>query len=313
MIIMEKNALTHYPVLLLQWFRSSIKKNPTKNPTKFWTETNVSAHHNFSSREESLNYLDWRNSLYRFYEDLLPCSGFDGKTVLDFGCGPGNDLVGFLEYSHPNKIIGVDISSSSIEEAKNRIALHNTNGIAIELLNIVDGVIPLPFKDCTFDYIHCSGVLHHIKDMDSILKEFRRILKDDGFIRIMVYNRDSIFFHLIVAYQRRVLDGLDQYVSIDEAFRKSTDGESCPISRCFTKEDFSKICERNGFMAKHLGNALSDHENMKLHLIPSALSDISLEKEHRNFLKRLEYDRFLRPLYQNEVAGMDACYEIRKK
>jgi ubiquinone/menaquinone biosynthesis C-methylase UbiE len=305
---MEGPVINNIHKHIYRWFRSVIKKNPTK----FWTDVNVTAHHIFSSREESLDYFNWRNSLYLFYEDLMPCAGFDGKMILDFGCGPGNDLVGFLEYSHPKNIIGVDISSSSIQEAKKRVTFHNDKRIPIEIMQISDGVFPLPFDDATFDYIHSSGVLHHVQDMNAILKEFHRILKDEGFIRIMVYNRDSIFFHLFVAYQRRILEGSDQGVPIEEAFKRSTDGESCPISRCFTKEDFMKICERAGFEVKFLGNAISLGEMDRISLIPSAISDLSLEKEHRDFLRKLEYDQFNRPLYNQEVAGIDACFEVRK-
>ena len=44
--------------------------------------------------------------------------------MLDFGCGPGHDLVGFATVSRPARLIGIDVSPSSIAEARERLSLH---------------------------------------------------------------------------------------------------------------------------------------------------------------------------------------------
>ena len=62
---------------------------------EYWTRHNVTVHHPFTSVEDSLNQLEFRNQQYPGYIDLLPVSGKDGMAVLDYGCGPGHDLVGF--------------------------------------------------------------------------------------------------------------------------------------------------------------------------------------------------------------------------
>ena len=72
-----------------------------RNSEEYWSGHNVTNHLSFRSAMESLRYLDWRNDQYIGYIDLLPVCGHDGEAVLDFGCGPGNDLVGFLKYSKP--------------------------------------------------------------------------------------------------------------------------------------------------------------------------------------------------------------------
>src|SRR5437016_1460420 len=90
----------------------------------YWTDYNVTNHRRFASAEESLNYFHWRNAQYHNYIEMMPVDGHNGKAVLDYGCGPGNDLVGFAEYSKPSGLFGMDISSSSIAEAKARLSLH---------------------------------------------------------------------------------------------------------------------------------------------------------------------------------------------
>ena len=90
----------------------------------YWTEHNVTSHLLFANTEESLEYFHWRNAQYYNYIDLMPVSGYCNKAVLDFGCGPGHDLVGFGVYSKPSRLVGADLSSSSLAEANVRLKLH---------------------------------------------------------------------------------------------------------------------------------------------------------------------------------------------
>ena len=52
---------------------------------------NVTQAHKGASRSrlESLDYFHWRCDQYSGYLDLMPVKGFDGKSILDFDCGPG--------------------------------------------------------------------------------------------------------------------------------------------------------------------------------------------------------------------------------
>ena len=108
----------------------------------------------------------------------------------------GHDLVGFLEYSKPEKLIGAEVSSSSLEEAEDRLSLHNDAVAASSFFSIRKPRVFL-FDGQSFDYVHSSGVLHHVPNLVQVLKELRRILKPDGICRVMVYNYNSIYLHLI--------------------------------------------------------------------------------------------------------------------
>ena len=99
----------------------------------YWRRHNVTAHRVFNSVAESLAYFDWRNDQYPGYIDLMPVTGVDGKVVLDFGCGPGNDLAGFATFSKPTRLIGMDVSITSLAEAESRLRLH---GVQAELVKI---------------------------------------------------------------------------------------------------------------------------------------------------------------------------------
>ncbi len=291
-------------------FRSRIHAPPDgsgETSAAYWTRHNVTQHERFTSRAHSLEYLAWRNAQYLFYDALLPAAGHDGEVVVDYGCGPGNDLVGFLERSRPGRLIGVDVSSASLAQAKERLALHP--GTA-ELILIREDEGRLPFEDASVDYVHSSGVLHHTPDPLEIMREFRRILRPGGRAGIMVYNRASLWMHLYVAYQRRILQGIDATCSLEDAFRRSTDGPDCPISTSYEPAQFLSLCAEAGFDGRFVGAAISLHE---MGLLPgryAALQDPRLPAAHREFLGALTFDDYARPRHNGEVAGIDAVFEL---
>lgn len=278
--------------------------------SEYWTEHNVTLHQQFNSRQESLDYLSWRCDQYPGYDKLMPCSGFDGKVILDYGCGPGHDVAGFIEYSDPLKVIAMDVSPISLDEARQRLDLHNkADRVEFKLIKEYQGI---PLEDNSVNYIHSSGVLHHVPDLPEILKNFYRILRQDGIVRIMVYNYNSIWAQLYVPYVRQILNGIDRGVDFKTAFRRSTDGENCPISNCYTPDEFISICNTAGFKTKFCGAAISMTEMAMLHHRFSAIANLNFKKEHRDFIKELTYNEQLFPLYKGQVAGIDSVFELRK-
>lgn len=275
----------------------------------YWTEHNVTGHRTFLSAEASLADFRWRNAQYFDYIDLMPVAGADGLTVLDFGCGPGYDLVGFATESRPARLIGVDVSSSSLAEAKARLALH---GAGPELHHHDVTKAPLPIAAATVDLVHSSGVLHHMPSMEPALVELRRVLKPGGRAQFMVYHADSIWLHLYVAYERQILQGLDAGLDLPAAFQKSTDGPDCPISRCYTQQSFTDLVTRNGFAFEGFGVAISAWEMSLLHKRFAAIMDPALPEVSRDFLARLTFDERGLPLARPGVpAGIDGCYRFR--
>jgi ubiquinone/menaquinone biosynthesis C-methylase UbiE len=282
---------------------------PSPDPQTFWTQHNVTSHHRFTSAAESADYFDWRNAQYPGYIELMPVSGFDGAAVLDFGCGPGHDLVGFGTSSKPSRLVGADVSSSSLAESRHRLALH---GIPAELIELMPGA-PLPFDDDTFDHVHSSGVLHHLPDPEAALRELRRVLRSTGTASVMVYNSNSIWMHLKVAYQRTLVEGLYPDLTLEERFARSTDGENCPISRSYLPEAFVELAGRAGFAAVFAGAAISLIELDLLPLRNRALMDLRLPAASRRFLATLTFDHQMMPCHDGHRAGIAAIYHMRRR
>ena len=277
----------------------------------FWTGYTV-RNKEFTSAEESLAYLEWRSYEYPLFHELMGLWGDHSKeTVLDFGCGPGNDLVGFLAHGNAKHVIGVDVSVTSLGLAKSRLRLHGIDSSRYALVKTIDTAPWIPIPDASVDCIYSQGVLHHTSNPAAILDEFHRILRPGGTASIMVYNYDSLFLHLYVAYWRQVVLGLDPG-PIEAAFQRSTDGVGCPISTPYHASDFSEMCKQAGFSGCFVGGYFA---KLELDLWASeryrAFEDNRLADEHRAFLRDLVMvDGY--PTLNGLPAGIGGVYRLTK-
>ena len=278
--------------------------------TDYWTHYNVTLHREFGSAEESLAYLHWRNDQYFGYGELMPVSGQDGRVVLDFGCGPGHDLVGFATASKPKRLIGVDVSPSSLAEARARLGLHRAD---CELIHLDAGAADLPLATASVDYVHSSGVLHHVPDPLGWLREFRRVLRPGGEARVMVYNHDSVWMHLFVAYMKRLIEKAFIHLTLEQAFARTTDGEDCPIADVYRPAEFVALAAQAGFDAGFSGAAVSIHEAKILPYRFDAIQDRRTPEPSRRFLLELTIDRHGFPRYRGHRAGIDGCFLLRPR
>lgn len=265
---------------------------------------------NWVDAKSSKEHFLWRNAQYPGYIELMPVSGgANGMVVVDYGCGPGNDLVGFTEFSSPAKLIGVDVSAAALATSKQRLALH---GRSVELLHIKEDDNYIPLESESIDMVHSSGVLHHAKNLEASLTEIRRILKRGGKLKVMVYNYDSLWLHLYTAYVLQIESGLYNDIEILDAFRYITDGADCPISRCYRPTDFLKLVKSIGFDGHFKGASIS---LLELELLPkryAAMRNRTLSREHREFLYALHFNQSGYPTINGVVAGIGACYEFTK-
>lgn len=265
----------------------------------FWSANHVPAP-DARSVADSLNHYSWRNRQYLGYLEMMPVAGADGKVVLDFGCGPGSDLVGFGHYSRPARLIGIDLSAQALALARQRLQLH---GIQAELLHQMPTSERIPLETGSVDLVHSSGVVHHTVDPRAVLAEFRRVLRPDGHAQIMIYHYDSVYVHLNVAYERIVVEQRYGGMSLREAFSHTTDGEDCPISRCYTFEEFGELAVSAGLRCEFVGAAISMMEMRSLPLRFDALQDERFNTQSAEFLYELAFNERGLPVYRGRVAG----------
>ena len=110
----------------------------------------------------------------------------DHFRVLVAGGGTGDATIFLAEQlRHTNaEIVYVDISLASMEIAKKRADIRKLTNITWHHHSLLD-VADLGIG--TFDYINCSGVLHHLADPAAGLQALTNVLSDKGAMGIMVY------------------------------------------------------------------------------------------------------------------------------
>lgn len=286
----------------------------TDDVGRFWNKYTVRSAP-FKTRKESLDYLAWRSSAYPLFPELMNLWGnHAGKVVLDYGCGPANDLVGFLEYSKAKQIIGADVSMAALKLASHRLGLHKEADLSrVRLLHLsdTDPVIPLPDK--SVDYINSGGVLHHTNNPLAILKEFHRILKDGGEACIMVYHRDSLWMHYRVIYELKTLERYFKHLNIEESYARTTDERSCPIARCYRPEEFLAFTSAAGFRGEFRGAYFSlDELNLYKKHGMQPLKHPRLAEEHKRFFRELTVGPDGYPQHRGVHPGNSGVYQLKK-
>jgi SAM-dependent methyltransferase len=111
-------------------------------------------------------------------DELKPAGwSWEGKRVLDFGCGAGRTLRHFLPDAGQMEIHGCDIDERSIRWLDENLAPLQVFPVGNEP--------PLPRPDGSFDAIWAVSVFTHIDpNWAEWLLELRRLLSDDGWLLV---------------------------------------------------------------------------------------------------------------------------------
>lgn len=133
--------------------------------------------------------LDVINVLNHFgFNGRIPLRGNEKFRVLVAGGGTGDAII-FLATALENfnvELVYLDMSQSSINIAKQRAEVRNLNNITW----IQNSILNIPELEIgNFDYINCSGVLHHLESPSDGLKALKSVLKPKGIIGLMVYGQ----------------------------------------------------------------------------------------------------------------------------
>lgn len=129
------------------------------------------------------NDLDeYRFDKLRYLPKVLNFSRFEGKRLLEIGCGAGVDLVRFVQAG--SQACGVDLSNTAVDLAKKNMKLR---GLKADL-RVMDGEA-LEFPDASFDVVYAHGVIQYTARAQKMIDEAFRVLKPGGEFIGMVYNR----------------------------------------------------------------------------------------------------------------------------
>ena len=126
----------------------------------------------------------YRYSKLGYLPGLVGFERWNGRDVLDVGCGAGIDLVHFAHAGA--RAAGVELSRRSLTLAHLYLEVEKRQALLVQ----ADGTC-LPFKDESFDLVLCHGVLPFAPDPAGIVADCRRVLRRGGLAIFVAYNRRS--------------------------------------------------------------------------------------------------------------------------
>lgn len=126
--------------------------------------------------------LEYRQQLLDWIEPVQP-EFFQGKVVLDGGCGKGRHLQVSSSLG-AELVIGVDLGEAAYLARESTRALRNVEVVRGDMLC-------LPFKDGIFDYAYSVGVLHHLPEPRSGFASLLSKVAPGGYFSAWVYGYEN--------------------------------------------------------------------------------------------------------------------------
>ncbi|MCB2354197.1 class I SAM-dependent methyltransferase [Clostridium estertheticum] len=126
-------------------------------------------------RDNKINYNNIQEK--PAMQSLLP--DMAGKTVLDLGCGFGENCVNFLNRG-ATRVVGVDISEKMLSIAKVDNAFENIEYIHLDMNDI-------SIIEEKFDIVYSSLAFHYVKSFSKLLRDINYLLKDNG---LLIYSQE---------------------------------------------------------------------------------------------------------------------------
>jgi SAM-dependent methyltransferase len=135
----------------------------------------------------------------------LEPSDFEGKLILDAGCGLG----GFCEYAlswGARQVVGVDLSEA-IDAAHERL------GDSVTLVQA--DLLRMPFPAGSFDLGYSIGVLHHLEEPERGFRALAEMVRPGGYVFAWVYGRENNWWivHLVDPLRKHVFSRLPKWAT----------------------------------------------------------------------------------------------------
>lgn len=132
------------------------------------------------------------------------------KTCLDAGCGYGR-VTEMLAGLGAEEVHGVDIGEQCIRKTNERV--NTFSNVHIRIGDVMD----LPYVNDYFDFVFCSGVLHHTLNPYKGFVELARVTKPGGKIVVGVYSKGG--FRWLITNLLRFLTKFVPYRAVMKLLR----------------------------------------------------------------------------------------------
>lgn len=111
-----------------------------------------------------------------------------GMTAMEFGAGTGH--LSFILKDHLKEITLIDSSEGMVKVLHEKLRTAKTDNLKVVKADLENEIFPAQGFDLIFTHL----VLHHVEDVDAIIKKFSNLLNPGGFIAVAdLYTEDGSF------------------------------------------------------------------------------------------------------------------------
>ena len=146
------------------------------------------------------------------------------ERALDLGCGDGRLTLRLAA----RRLVAADVSRVALERARQRLPA-DTQFVELE------PDVALPLEDGQFDLVLCAETLEHVRDVQLLLSEARRVLRPGGMLAVTTpkHSRLTALKLFVFGFER----GFDPF---------------SPHVRFFTKRSLTRALHELGFDLRSL-------------------------------------------------------------
>jgi ubiquinone/menaquinone biosynthesis C-methylase UbiE len=112
---------------------------------------------------------------------------FEGARVLDVGCGDGFIDLGICKTLRPQKVMGVDLEITDVEQLRHLTKRNLNEELPTNLTFGTCSPTSIPLPDESFDVVMSWSVFEHVENPVAVLGEMRRILRPGGFMFLQIW------------------------------------------------------------------------------------------------------------------------------
>jgi ubiquinone/menaquinone biosynthesis C-methylase UbiE len=140
------------------------------------------------AREWDQNPMHWDRSKAITEKLLKTIPATHGMTALEYGAGTG--ITGFLLRDHLKEITMMDNSAEMVKIMNEKIRESGASNLKTVFFNLERE----DWKGERFDMIVTQMVLHHVNDIENIIRKFQLMLNPGGYLAIAdLYPEDGSF------------------------------------------------------------------------------------------------------------------------
>ena len=171
---------------------------------------------------------------------------WEGKKVLEIGCGIGTDTINFARAGA--LVTAIEYSEESLKIAKQRAKVFD---LPIKFYHADAEKLSKTVPVEKYDLIYSFGVIHHTPHPEKAISEVKKYMDKDSIFKIMVYNRNSYkTWWIILKY------GKGQLWKKDQLIAKYSEAQiGSPVTYSYTKKsihDFLKGFVINNMFVDHI-------------------------------------------------------------